>query len=52
MVPGLNGSWLHLLKMDLGCNLAYQLVAASLSNMMNNFARVVSSLSDEAIVAL
>jgi hypothetical protein len=35
--------------MNLGCNLAYQLVAAYLSDMMNDLARVVSSPPIDAI---
>jgi hypothetical protein len=38
--------------MNLGCNLAYHLVAAPSSDMIKDFARVVSSPPDEAIVAL
>jgi hypothetical protein len=34
---------------DLSCNLAYQLVVAALSDMMNDLARVVSFPLDEAI---
>jgi hypothetical protein len=38
--------------MDLGCNLAYQLAAAFLSDIMNDSARVISSPPTEAIAAL
>jgi hypothetical protein len=37
---------------DLGCSLAYQFVAAPLSDMMNDLVRVISLLPDEAITTL
>jgi hypothetical protein len=37
---------------DLGCNLAYQFVVVPLSDMINDFVRVVSLPPDEAIAAL
>jgi hypothetical protein len=37
--------------MDLGINLAYQLVVAFLRDMMNDLVRVISSPLDEAIAA-
>jgi hypothetical protein len=36
---------------DLGGSLAYQFIAAFSSDIMNDFARVVSSLPNEAIAA-
>jgi hypothetical protein len=39
-------------KIDLGGSLAYQFAFAFLSDMMNDFVRVVSSPPNEAIVAL
>jgi hypothetical protein len=36
---------------DFGCNLAYQFAVAPSSDIMKNFARVVSLPPDEAIVA-